>query len=62
MSGNKQCFVQPANEEETRENPKLQQQADYLVEWEMIKGDLGEIKKTLIRDVIKDFLNWQKNY
>jgi hypothetical protein len=53
--------VQPANEEETREDPKLQQEADYLVEWEMMKGDPSEIKKTLIRDVIKDFLNWQKN-
>lgn len=61
MSRRLQCFVQPANEEEAREDPKLQQEADYLVEWEMMNGDPAEIKKTLIRDVVEDFLNWQKN-
>lgn len=61
MARRLQCFVQPANEEEAREDPKLQQQADYLVEWEMMKGDPVEIQKILIRDVIEDFLNWQKN-
>ena len=60
ISQKKRCFRPPVNEEEARENPKLQQQADYLVEWEFITGDPLEAKKILIRDAIKDFLNWQK--
>jgi len=60
MTHGKRKFLAPANQEESRENPKLLAQADYLVEWEKLTGEETQVKNILIRDVIKDFLKWQK--
>ena len=33
-------FKQPANEEEAKNDPKIKAQADYVVEWKKVKGDI----------------------
>ena len=47
-------FVMPANEEEARNNPKLQNKADYIIEWPR------EEDKTLLETHVNAFLEWFK--
>lgn len=47
-------YVMPANEEEARNNPKLQNQADYVIEWPREKN------KALLETHIDTFLEWLK--
>lgn len=47
-------YVMPANEEEARNNPKLQNKADYIIEWPREKD------KALLGTHVNAFLEWLK--
>lgn len=47
-------FVEPINEEEARNNPKLKSQADYIVEWKKAKDD----KEKELEPYIDAFISW----
>ena len=50
---------QPANEDEASQNPALLEKADYVIEWEKIKGDSTQ-KSKLLQPIIKDFVKFLK--
>ncbi len=60
VKNNKRVFVSPINDEETEQNPKLYEAADYRVMWEHLEGDYDQIKETLKKTVIDDFTDWMK--
>ena len=47
-------YVMPANEEEAKNNPKLQSKADYIIEWPR------EEDKALLETHVNTFLEWFK--
>ncbi len=59
MQNGQRVFKQPANEDEASQNPSLIEKADYLIEWEKVKGGIGETKK-ILQPVMKDFVKFLK--
>ena len=57
MERGKKVYSSPPNEEEKVQNPLLLKNADYVIEWEHVKGDEDKIKK-FISPVINDFLKF----
>jgi len=47
-------FRRPINGEEARNDPKLKSQADYVVEWKKVKGDID----TKLEPYIDGFISW----
>ena len=55
LSGSRcKFFKRPINAEETRNDPKIKAQADYIVEWKKVKGDL----ETQLKPHIDGFIEW----
>ena len=47
-------FRQPANEEEARNDPKIKAQADYVMEWRKVKGDINR----QLEPYVNTFVAW----
>ena len=52
--GSWQNWKGPANDEERRNDPEIENQADYRVEWEKVKGDID----TQLEPHVDAFINW----
>ena len=55
----KKIFNKPANSDEASQNPRLLEKADYIIEWEKVKGEKLDIHKAL-QPIMKDFLKFIK--
>ena len=53
----KKIFNKPANSDEASQNPRLLEKADYIIEWEKVKGEKLDIHKSL-QPIMKDFLKF----
>lgn len=50
-------YAGPPNEDEAINDPLIQEQADYVVDWEVVKGDPEEKYKSL-NSHVKKFIDW----
>jgi len=58
LNNNKKLFFEAPNEEERRNNPKLRDKADYIVEWPISsKQDPEEMEKEL-EPYVSEFVGW----
>ena len=51
----------PPNDKEKINDPKVQEKADYLIDWPNIEGSQGEVNDSLCSSYVKNFCDWYES-
>ena len=60
LNGEVKIFRPPVNEEERRNEPMLEEEADYILQWEFNTDMMN--KDTYIASKVNEFINWLSSY
>tara|TARA_Y100000593_G_scaffold95031_1_gene198549 strand:+ start:2857 stop:3459 length:603 start_codon:yes stop_codon:yes gene_type:complete len=60
INGEKE-YVLPPNKDEMKNNPFLEKNADYVIDWEHLEAESAEERHALLKKHIKKFIDWYKN-
>jgi hypothetical protein len=60
LNGETKIFRPPVNEEERRNEPMLEEEADYILQWEFNTDMMN--KDTYIASKVNEFINWLSSY
>lgn len=57
----KKEYIQPPNEDEAKNNPILEKNADYIIDWEHLETGSSEERHSSLKEHIKKFIDWYGN-
>ena len=58
---NEKIYIEAPNEDERRNNPILEKNADYIINWEQSEAEEPAERRAELKDHIKKFIDWYAN-